>query len=314
MTLYGPDGALLRRQRGFAWPLPPLGDYEKARVVVLPVPYDSTTTVRAGSREGPDAIIARSEDMEPYDVDLGFEPWLHGIYTSPGVAVTHESPDALVDRVQAVASAYLADGKFLVTLGGEHTIAVGAFRAHLERHPAMSVLAIDAHADLRDEYCGTRYNHACSLRRMLDDAPVTQVGLRSAAPEEARLIAERGLPFYSPRAYRALGGPERIVETLRDPVYVTIDLDGIDPGEMAAVGSPEPGGLRWDEVWELIAAVAAKRKIVGFDVNELAPSLGPPSCAYAAAKLTYRLIGLVLGAPPRVDQVATGRLTIPDQA
>jgi agmatinase len=150
---------------------------------------------------------------------------------------------------------------------------------------------------LRDEYQDTRYNHACSLRRMLDDAPVTQVGLRSAAVEEARLIKERNLPFYSPRAMRALPNLSPIVDSLSDHVYVTIDLDGIDSGEMPAVGTPEPAGLQWDEVSRLIEAIAAKKRIVGFDLMELAPELGPKACSYAAAKLAYRLIGLALGPP-----------------
>jgi agmatinase len=159
------------------------------------------------------------------------------------------------------------------------------------------VLAIDAHADLRDEYLDTRLNHACTLRRMLDDVPVTQVGLRSAAVEEAQLIKERNLPFFTPRAFRALPNLSPILDTLNDYVYVTIDLDGIDSGEMASVGTPEPGGLRWDEVSLLMEEVAAKKRIVGFDIMELAPDLGPKAHSYAAAKLAYRMIGLALGPP-----------------
>ena len=275
----------------------PHGEYTNARVVVLPVPYDSTVTARAGARDGPEAMIANSQDMELYDIGLGFEAYLHGIYTSPSVAVTNESPEAMINRVHDIANDFVRDGKFLATFGGEHTIAVGSFRAHRDRYPGLSVLAIDAHADLRDEYNETRYNHACSLRRMLDDVPVSQVGLRSAALEEAQLIKERNLPFYSPRAFRALPDLSRIVDGLSDYVYVTIDLDGIDSGEMAAVGTPEPGGLRWDEVSMLMEAVAAKKRIVGFDIMELAPDLGPKACSYAAAKLAYRMIGLSLGPP-----------------
>jgi agmatinase len=275
----------------------PFGEYESARVVILPVPYDSTVTARGGARDGPDAIIMNSVDMELYDVGLGFEPYLHGIYTSPPVAVTNESPEAMINRIHAVASDFVEDGKFLVTLGGEHTIAVGSFRAHRDRYPGLSVLAIDAHADLRDEYQDTRYNHACSLRRMLDDVPVTQVGLRSAAVEEAQLIRERNLPFFSPREFRRLPDLSRIVNGLSEFVYVTIDLDGIDSGEMPAVGTPEPGGLRWDEVSELMESIAASKRIVGFDVMELSPDLGPKAASYAAAKLAYRMIGLALGPP-----------------
>ncbi len=299
MAIPRPDDERFWPRRSFATPPYPYAEYDRARVVILPVPYDSTTTARAGARDGPDAIISASEDMELFDVGLGFEPYLHGIYTSPAVAVTNETPEAMIDRVAEVASEYAADGKLVVTLGGEHTVAVGGFRAQRGRFHDLSVLAIDAHADLRDEYQGTRYNHACSLRRMLDDAPVTQVGLRSAAVEEARLIRERSLPFYSPRAYRALPDAGPILETLADYVYLTIDLDGIDSGEMAAVGTPEPGGLTWDEVSALVEAVAARKRIVGFDLTELAPDLGPKACAYSAAKLAYRLIGLALGPPER---------------
>ncbi|MDZ4278299.1 MAG: arginase family protein, partial [Dehalococcoidia bacterium] len=145
------------------------------------------------------------------------------------------------------------------------------------------------------------YNHACTLRRILEVAPVTQVGLRSAEAEEAALIRDRGLAYYAPQAYRRLaGGSQEIAERLSEAVYVTIDLDGLDPSQMAAVGTPEPGGLLWDEVVELLAAVARERRIVGFDVTELAPDEGPRACAQLAAKLTYRLIGLALGSPGEV--------------
>ena len=292
-----PDDERFWPPKGFCCPPYPFAEYERARVVVLPVPYDSTVTARAGARDGPEAIITNSEDMELYDVGLGFEPYLHGIYTSPAVMVTNETPEAMINRIHQVASEYVDDGKFLVTLGGEHTVAVGSFRAHRDKYADLSVLAIDAHADLRDEYQDTRYNHACSLRRMLDDVPVTQVGLRSAAVDEARFIRENNLPFFSPRAFRQLKDLSPILDSLSKNVYITIDLDGIDSGEFPAVGTPEPGGLRWDEVSELMEAIAAHKRIVGFDLTELSPDLGPKACSYAAAKLTYRMIGLALGPP-----------------
>jgi len=283
---------------GFAAPPEEYATYARARVVVLPVPYDSTTTARAGARDGPAAIVAASEDMELYDVGLGYEPYRWGIYTLPELAPASGNAELTIQRIEEVAGELLDDGKLVVTLGGEHTVAVGAARAHAKRIDGLSVLAIDAHADLRDTYLDSRYNHACTLRRILEVAPVTQAGLRSAEAAEAALIRERGLRFYSPQAYRALaGGPREVVEQLSDNVYVTIDLDGLDPSQMAAVGTPEPGGLLWDEVIELLAAVAAESRIVGFDVTELAPAEGPRACAQLAAKLTYRLIGLALGPP-----------------
>ena len=297
MSRPSPEDERFWPPKGFCCPPYPFAEYERARVVVLPVPYDSTVTARAGARDGPEAIIANSEDMELYDIGLGYEPYLHGIYTSPAVMVTNETPEAMINRIHQIAGEYVDDGKFLVTLGGEHTVAVGSFRAHRDRYPNLSVLAIDAHADLRDEYLDTRYNHACSLRRMLDDVPVTQVGLRSAAVEEARFIRDHNLPFFSPRAFRRLDDLSPILDSLAENVYITIDLDGIDAGEFPAVGTPEPGGLRWDEVSELMEAVAAQKRIVGFDLTELSPDLGPKACSYAAAKLAYRMIGLALGAP-----------------
>lgn len=269
--------------------------FDRSRVVILPVPYDSTVTARAGTRDGPRAIIEASADMELYDVGLGIEPYRHGIHTLPELAPHTGSPEAMTDRIEAVVGELLDQGKFVVTLGGEHTVAVGAVRAHARRTPGLSVLAFDAHSDLREAYLDSRYNHACTLRRALEVAPVTQVGLRSASAEDAALIRERGLGFFSPREYRAAGA-DAVVSRLSGDVYITIDLDHFDPSEMSAVGTPEPGGLHWDEVSDLLTAVAKAKRIAGFDVTELSPSLGPRSCAQLAAKLTYRLIGLALGA------------------
>jgi agmatinase len=203
----------------------------------------------------------------------------------------------MVERVEEIVGELLDGGKFVAILGGEHTLAVGAVRAHKRRIADLSVLALDAHADLRQEYLGTPYNHACVLRRLLDDGcPLVQVGLRSATREEHELIRQRELPFFSPSAYRAVaGGPREVVCRLSEDVYVTIDLDVFDPSQMAAVGTPEPGGLLWDEVVGLLAAVAGEKRIVGFDVTELAPRLGPFANAQLAARLAYRLIGLAVG-------------------
>jgi agmatinase len=268
--------------------------FERSRVVVLPVPYDSTVTARAGTRDGPRAIIEASADMELYDVGLGIEPWRHGIHTLPELAPHTGSPEAMAERIEAVVGELLDAGKFVVTLGGEHTVAVGAVRAHAKRTPGLSVLAFDAHSDMRDEYLDSRFNHACTLRRAHEHAPVTQVGLRSASFEDAAFVRDEGLGFYSPKDFR-LAGVDAVAARLSDTVYITIDLDSFDPAEMAAVGTPEPGGLHWDEVSDLLIAVTKTKRVVGFDVTELSPSLGPRSCAQLAAKLTYRLIGLALG-------------------
>jgi agmatinase len=279
--------------RGFAALPAEHAAYSTARVVILPVPYDSTASGWVGAREGPAAIIDASENMELFDIGTGREPYRAGIHTLPELAAHAGGPEAMVARIEEVVAELLDDGRFVVTLGGEHTVAVGALRAHARCTPGLSVLAFDAHADLRDRYTDTPYSHACTLRRALECAPVVQVGLRSAEREEHEFIRERGLPFYSPRQWRA-AGPESIAAQLAEDVYITIDLDAFDPSQVAAVGTPEPGGLLWDEVSELLETVARQRRIIGFDVTELAPSLGPRANAQLAAKLTYRLIGLAL--------------------
>ncbi len=214
--------------------------------------------------------------------------------TMPDVAVHTGNPQAMVERIEEIVGELIDGGKFVVTLGGEHTVAVGAARAHAKRVSGLSVLAFDAHADMRDEYLDSPYNHACTLRRISESAPVVQVGLRSAELEEHEYIREQGMRFYSPREFRALG-PEGVAALLSDSVYLTFDLDAFDSSVVSAVGTPEPGGLHWDEVSDLLETVARQRRIVGFDVTELAPSLGPRANAQLAAKLVYRIIGLAVG-------------------
>ncbi len=282
--------------RNFAWLPPEHSDYERSRVVVLPVPYDSTASGWVGSREGPAAIIDASGNMELYDIGIGWEPYLAGIHTLPDLAVQTAGPEQMVARIEEVVGEQIDAGKFVVTLGGEHTVAVGSARAHAGRIPGLSVLAFDANADFRDSYLDSPYNHACTLRRVSEVAPVVQVGLRSAEKEEHDELKEAGLPFYQPAEYRALG-PQGIADQLSENVYITFDLDAFDSSVMSAVGTPEPGGLHWDEVSDLLETVARRRRIVGFDVTELAPDEGPRACAHLAAKLTYRLIGLALGPP-----------------
>jgi agmatinase len=279
--------------RNFAWLPPEHSDYQRSRVVVLPVPYDSTASGWVGSREGPGAIIDASANMELYDIGIGCEPYLVGIHTLPEVAIHSGSPEAMAERIGEIVGEQIDAGKFVVTLGGEHTVAVGAARAFAKRTPGLSVLAFDANADMRDEYLDSRYNHACTLRRISEFAPVTQVGLRSAEREEHDYIREQGFRFHSPREFRAAGA-EAIAEMLSDTVYITCDVDAFDSSVISALGTPEPGGLHWDEVSDLLETVAGTRRIVGFDVTELAPPLGPRANAQVAAKLVYRLIGLAL--------------------
>jgi agmatinase len=282
--------------RNFAWLDAEDSEYERSRVVVLPVPYDSTASGWVGSREGPGAIIEASANMELYDIGIGTEPYRVGIHTLPELALHSAGPEAMAARIEEVVREQVDAGKFVVTLGGEHTVAVGAARAYAKRVPGLSVLAFDANADMRDSYLDSEYNHACTLRRISEAVGtehVVQVGLRSAEREEHEYILEQGMRFLGPREFRA-EGPAAISALLSENVYVTFDLDAFDSSVISALGTPEPGGLHWDEVSDLLETVAGEHRIVGFDVTELAPLLGPRANAQVAAKLTYRLIGLAV--------------------
>jgi len=295
--------------RNFAALEPEFTDFATARVVVLPVPYDATTTARAGAREGPQAIIDASADMELYDLVLEREPYRAGIHTLPEVAPHSGSPDAMIARLEEIAGELIDAGKFVVTLGGEHTVAAAPVRAYAARVPDLSVLAFDAHADMRDEYNDSRFNHACTLRRSLEavqrgrraavggnrEPTLVHVGLRSATREEHEFFRASGLPFFPAHQYRRMSdGPQRVADRLTDDVYITIDIDCFDPAQVAGVGTPEPGGLFWEDVVATIEEVARTRRIVGFDLTELAPDYGVRANAQLAAKLVYRTIGLAL--------------------
>ena len=266
--------------------------YDTSRFLVLPVPYEGTVSYRTGARQGPSAIIEASRQMEDYDVELGRETCALGIHTLPEVRPDPAGPEATVDRVRdAVARAYREDA-VMVTLGGEHSITVGAVRALHERHPGLSVLMLDAHADFRDSYQGWAYSHATVARRISESCPLAVVGVRSLSLEERDAAEAFGLPMYPWPPERPVAElADAVLSHLSDTVYVSIDLDALDPSIMAAVGTPEPGGMLWEETLALLRAVAAQRRIVGFDLMELAPTEGPVSCAYTAAKLAYKLMG-----------------------
>ena len=264
-----------------------------ARVVLLPVPYDSTTSYRGGARDGPRAIIVASRQLEDYDLELGRDVSEVGIYTAPEVAPDVSGPEAMVERVRRVVESVAAKDKLVGLLGGEHTITTGAVKALTRLYPDLSVLYLDAHADLREEYMGTGWGHASVARRLHSMCPLIEVGVRSLSFEERRFISEAEIPvvFWPAETMDTGQLATRVLESLSDHVYVSLDLDVLDPSTMAAVGTPEPGGMTWPEVTGLLRAVAEQRGIVGFDLTELSPSEGPEACAFTAAKLAYKLIG-----------------------
>ena len=261
-----------------------------SRVVLVPVPYDSSTSFRSGARDGPGAIIAASYGLEDYDRELDSDVAQVGIHTTPALEPHLGGPDLMVQRVRDAVARYVEPGRIVGVLGGDHSLSIGAVRSHLDTWPDLSVLYLDAHADLRDEYLGTAWGHASSARRIHDLCPVELVGVRSMCQEERDYIASKSLPVVLwPPAQDDRAYEQGIVERLSPSVYVSVDLDVFDPSVMAAVGTPEPGGMSWHQVVSLLRTVAEARRIVGFDVCELSPGEGPAACSYTAAKLVYKL-------------------------
>ena len=268
-------------------------DPAKARVALVPVPYDSTTSYRSSARDGPKAIIEASRQLEDYDIELDRDISGVGIYTSPAVEPDLSGPEAMVKRVAAAVRPLADGGRLVGVLGGEHSITVGAVNALRARYDDLSVLYLDAHGDLRDQDMGTGWGHATVARRLHDICKTVHVGVRSLSAEEHRFIREEDLDvvMWPPQTTGPAELASRVTGSLTENVYISIDLDVFDPSIMAAVGTPEPGGMLWDEAIVLLRAVAAERKVVGFDVVELSPNEGPEACAFTAAKLVYKLIG-----------------------
>ena len=277
-----------------------------SRVVVLPVPYDSTTSFKTGARDGPKAIIEASYNLEDYDPELERDVAQVGIYTAPGLEPHMEGPRFMVERVRDTVTHFLRQDKLVAILGGEHSVSTGHVQALVEYYPDLSVLYLDAHADLRDEYMGTGWGHASVARRISELCPMVQVGVRSLSVEEKEFAMTSGVNTLQWPSSGGTGIPQvftdggslpsgqldvsGIIGRLGRNVHVSVDLDVLDPAIMSAVGTPEPGGLDWHQITSLLRAVAEERRIVGFDMTELSPGLGPPACSYTAAKLVYKLV------------------------
>ena len=263
---------------------------ETAAAVLISVPIDNTTSFRSGARYGPAAIIGASAALEDYDLELGVDVAELGIHTTAPLEPHVGDPEQMARRVQAAVGHFQSLGKLTGVIGGDHSAAIGSALACLEQHPSMSVLYIDAHADLRDEYQGTRWGHGSAARRIVERCPVSLVGVRTAAAEEIECIDRLGIPtcFWPPSGGK--NDLENIIGSLGETLYISVDLDALDPAEMAAVGTPEPGGMTWLELVGLLRRVAENRRIVGFDVCELAPNEGLPAHSYTAAKIVYKVI------------------------
>lgn len=261
---------------------------ENAEVVIIPAPYDGTSTWVKGADKGPEAIIEASANMELYDIETDSEAYRKGIFTAQPIK-PRSSPEDMVQAVRQKVQEHLQKGKFTVVIGGEHSISVGAVKAHVEQYSDMTVLQLDAHSDLRDEYEGSKYSHACVMARIRELCPIVQVGIRSMDSSEKDVL-DGSRVFFARDIVENTSWVDKVVARLSQKVYVTIDLDVFDPSVMPSTGTPEPGGLDWYGVLALLRAVCDQRDVTGFDVTELCPDSRNKAPDFLAAKLIYKLL------------------------
>lgn len=280
----------------------PMCDMEKARFAIVPAAYERTTSYRKGTVHGPAKLLEASHQVEFYDEELGRETAQSvGIATTPIFKPKRtEAPQKFLHKVSSAVLELAQRGKFVATVGGEHTLTFAGVHAMAQVYPDLSILYIDAHADLRREYEGTPWNHACALRRSLESclsfkgrAQTSLVGIRSMDIEEVRYINDnKNLALFGLPQFRRLSeATDAIIDNLGRHVYVSIDLDGLDPSVIPGVGTPQPGGVGWYELLELLKKLFERRHVVGTDLMELAPISGQVVSEFAAAKLLYRIIG-----------------------
>ncbi len=265
-----------------------------ARFLILPVPYERTTSYGQGTKDGPDAILRASRYLELFDEELGTEPYLEGIHTLGPIAFDKGPLDVSIEKIYAAVKALRIREQFLLSLGGEHSITYPIVRAYHEQFRSMTVLQIDAHSDLQEKFEGTIYSHGSVMARIKDIADIVQVGIRSQTRPEYDLIQQRGIrTFYMSALRRDALWKEHVVEALGEHVYLTIDLDGFDPSVAPGVGTPEPGGLSWYDVIDLIKLVIERKHLVGCDIVELAPVPLSIITDFLAAKLAYKIMGYI---------------------
>jgi len=267
--------------------------YQKSNFTILPVPYEQTTTYKAGTKEGPQAIITASKQVELFDEELKAEPYKSGIHTVEELEPTSRGPEEMIERIYQAGRELLKDSKVIVMLGGEHTISIGMIKAYREKYKNLSVLQLDAHADLRQSYQGSKFSHACTMRRVRELAPAVQAGIRNLSLEEHNWVKRNKIRLFYARE-KDKNSADQIVNSLSENVYLTFDLDFLDPSIMPSVGTPEPGGYLWYETLELLRTVAQKVNIVGFDMVELCPQPGNVAPDFLAAKLIYKIIGYIV--------------------
>lgn len=266
----------------------PFNNLDKARVVILPVPYDGTSTWIKGANKGPEALLEASANMELYDIETGSEVYRQGIFTADPVTEA-SSPEKMYEAVLLATRKYLEMDKFVVVVGGEHSVSAGPVKAHAEKYPEMTVLQLDAHADLRPNYEGSKYNHACVMSRVSEYCPFVQVGIRSMDVEEKQYVKDDRI-FYAENMSGTTSWMDQVIEKLSEDVYITLDLDVFDPSIMPSTGTPEPGGMLWYETLQLLKRVVKERNLIGFDIVELCPDKLNKAPDFLASKLLYKLL------------------------
>ena len=288
---------------------PEFSSFENSKIAILSAPYEHTVSYGGGTKLGPTAILKASQYVEFFDEETNREIYKeHGICTLAPLKLEKKKDEAALQVIYEAVEDLLNRGKFVVTLGGEHTISSATIAAHAKRYPDLSVVQFDAHSDLRAEYQGSKYSHACVMARVcefLDPKRLVQVGIRAQCREEAEFIRGQGVNTYYAHVVNGLHVKDRTVGLLKswmddalsklsEHVYITFDVDGFDPSIMPATGTPEPNGLQWNVVMDFIRRIGRKKKIVGFDVVELAPMKGLHHPDLTTAKLVSRILNYAM--------------------
>lgn len=265
------------------------GQYDNAKVVLIPVPYDGTSTWLKGADKGPEAFLDAADNMEIYDIETKSEPYKMGIFLDDPVS-EDSSPEAMTDAVHQRVAKYLKDEKLVTLFGGEHSISIGSIRAFGDKYKDLTVLQLDAHTDLRPEFHGSKCNHACAVFEANEKHHLVQVGIRSMDTEEVKYLKEENV-FFAHDIAENKNWIEDVYDRLGDnPIYITIDLDAFDPSICPSTGTPEPGGLEWYPTLKLLKKVIQTKNVVGFDIVELMPNEHEKSSDFLAAKLYYKML------------------------
>ncbi len=261
---------------------------EKAKIVLIPVPYDGTSTWQKGADKGPEAFLKASENMELYDIETDSEVYKEGIFLADAI-VENSSPEAVVNEVHQTVKKYINKNKFVTIFGGEHSISIGTIRAFNECFNDITVLHIDAHADLRPEYEGSPYNHACAAFEASQTTNLIQVGIRSMDIVE-KTVMDTEKTFFAHDMLLNEYWMENVIDLMTNDVFITFDLDALDPSIMSSTGTPEPGGLLWYETLDFLKQIFKEKNVVGFDIVELCPNEKDKSSDFLAAKLYYKML------------------------